>query len=495
MANVIGKSATELRHLLERKELRAVEIAEQHLRHLRAHEGELDAFNTVTEDLALRQAEHIDRLVEANKPLPPLAGVPVALKDNMCVSGFPTTCSSRILENFVPPYHGAVSEKLIAAGALILGKTNMDEFAMGSSTENSAFKKTKNPWNTATVPGGSSGGSAVSVASGSTAIAFGSDTGGSIRQPASFCGVAGMKPTYGLVSRFGLVAYASSLDQIGPFGKCVDDIALALSVIAGHDERDSTSYTRELPDFVGESKLPVKGMRVGLIQELTGEGVEPEVNQAMEEAVKVLRDQGVIVEEVSMPYLKHALPVYYLIATAEASSNLARFDGVRYGLRDTDASDLLSMYLQTRHSGFGAEVKLRIMLGTYALSSGYYDAYYKKAQQVRRLIRNEFDEQFSKYDLLISPTSPSVAFEFGSKSEDPLTMYLSDIATIPANLAGIPGISINCGSGRYGLPVGLQILGPALGDAAVLRLARAFESATSFHNMRPGKFLPVSASA
>lgn len=495
MANAIGKSATELRHLLEKRELRAVEIAQEHLKHLASIEDELSAFNTVTEELALRQAEIIDRMVMENKPLPALAGVPVALKDNMCVAGFPTTCSSRILENFVPPYNAAVSEKLLAAGALILGKTNMDEFAMGSSTENSAFKKTKNPWNTATVPGGSSGGSAVAVASGSAAISFGSDTGGSIRQPASFCGVAGMKPTYGLVSRYGLVAYASSLDQIGPLGKSVDDIALALSVIAGHDERDSTSYSRELPDFLNESKLPAKGMRVGLIKELTGEGVEPEVNQAIEEAAKVLRDQGVIVDMISMPYLKHALPVYYLIATAEASSNLARFDGVRYGLRDRQASDLLSMYLKTRQSGFGAEVKLRIMLGTYALSSGYYDAYYKKAQQVRRLIRNEFDEQFRNYDLLISPTSPSVAFELGSKSADPLNMYLSDIATIPANLAGIPGISINCGSGRNGLPIGLQILGPALGDAAVLRLARAFESVTNFHNMRPTKFLPVSASA
>lgn len=495
MANAIGKSATELRHLLEKRELRAVEIAQEHLKHLASIENELSAFNTVTEELALRQAENIDRMVMANKPLPPLAGVPVALKDNMCVAGFPTTCSSRILENFVPPYNAAVSEKLLAAGALILGKTNMDEFAMGSSTENSAFKKTKNPWDTATVPGGSSGGSAVAVASGSAAISFGSDTGGSIRQPAAFCGVAGMKPTYGLVSRYGLVAYASSLDQIGPLGKSVDDIALALSVIAGHDERDSTSYSRELPDFLNESKLPAKGMRVGLIKELTGEGVEPEVNHAIEEAAKVLRDQGVIVDMISMPYLKHALPVYYLIATAEASSNLARFDGVRYGLRDRQASDLLSMYLKTRQSGFGAEVKLRIMLGTYALSSGYYDAYYKKAQQVRRLIRNEFDEQFRNYDLLISPTSPSVAFELGSKSADPLNMYLSDIATIPANLAGIPGISINCGSGRNGLPIGLQILGPALGDAAVLRLARAFESVTNFHNMRPTKFLPVSASA
>lgn len=495
MANVIGRSATELRHLLGKRETSAVEIAEEHLNHIRSRESELNCFNSITDELALSQAKQIDELIARGEKLPPLAGIPVALKDNICVAGFATTCSSKILENFVPPYQSTVAQRLVSAGAVIVGKTNMDEFAMGSSTENSAFKITKNPWNTSTVPGGSSGGSAASVAAGTSVIAFGSDTGGSIRQPASFCGVAGMKPTYGLVSRFGLVAYASSLDQIGPIARCVDDVGLALSVIAGHDEKDSTSYTQAVCDFIEDMQQPVKGLKVGLIRDLTGDGIEPEVNRAILEAAGVLKSLGVQVEEVSMPYLKHALPVYYLIATAEASANLARFDGVRYGLRDKDAKDLLSMYLNSRQAGFGAEVKRRIMLGTYALSSGYYDAYYKKAQQVRRLIKNEFDQQFAQFDLLMSPTSPSVAFEIGSRSEDPLTMYLSDIATIPANLAGIPGISINCGSGRGNLPVGLQILGPALADSKVLRLARAFESATSFHNLRPEKFLPLSASA
>ncbi len=494
MANIIGKTISELRLLLERKELTAVEIAEAHLKHIGSSEPELNCFNSVTEELAMRQAELVDALVADGKQLPALAGIPVALKDNICLANYPTTCSSKILENFVPPYHATVTERLLAAGAVIVGKTNMDEFAMGSSTENSAFKKTKNPWNTATVPGGSSGGSAASVAAGSSVVALGSDTGGSIRQPASFCGVAGFKPTYGVVSRFGLVAFASSLDQIGALGRNVEDVALTLSVIAGHDHRDSTSYNQALPDFKAEISKPVKGLRIGLIQELTGEGIDDEVNAAIQESAKVLRDLGAIVEEVSMPYLKHALPVYYLIATAEASANLARFDGVRYGYRDAQSTDILNMYFKTRQAGFGPEVKLRIMLGTYALSTGYYDAYYKKAQQVRRLIKNEFDQQFANYDLLISPTSPSVAFEAGAKTDDPLTMYLSDIATIPANLAGIPGISINCGSGRNGLPIGLQILGPALGDAIVLRLARSFQAATDFHNMRPEGFLPMTTS-
>lgn len=495
MVDIIGKTITELRQLLERKEIRAVEVAETHLRHLRACEPALNSFNTVTEELALEQAKLADRLIAEGQPLPPLAGIPVALKDNICLANYPTTCSSKILEKFVPPYQATVTERLLGAGAVVIGKTNLDEFAMGSSTENSAFGTTRNPWNTGTVPGGSSGGSAASVSAGTSVVALGSDTGGSIRQPASFCGVAGFKPTYGLVSRFGLVAFASSLDQIGTFGRTVQDVSTTLSVIAGHDHRDSTSYNNEIPDFAIELKKPVTGLRVGLIKDLTGEGIEVEVNEAIEEAARTLRALNVAVEEVSMPYLKHALPVYYLIATAEASSNLARFDGVRYGYRDKESEDLLSMYLKTRQHGFGAEVKRRIMLGTYALSTGYYDAYYKKAQQVRRLIKNEFDQKFADYDLLISPTSPSVAFEVGAKTNDPLTMYLSDIATIPANLAGIPGISINCGKGRAGLPVGLQILGPPLKDATVLQLAHAFEGATNFHNMRPEGFIPLTTSA
>lgn len=499
MAHIIGKTISELRLLLERKDVSAVEIAEAHLGHIKATEPQLNCFNTLTEELALAQAKKTDEQLASHggsiEELGPLAGIPLALKDNICLAGYRTTCSSRILENFIPPYQATVTERLLAAGAVIVGKTNMDEFAMGSSTENSAFKPTRNPWNTSTVPGGSSGGSAASVCAGTSVVSLGSDTGGSIRQPASFCGVQGFKPTYGLVSRFGLVAFASSLDQIGAFGRSVEDVAIVLSVIAGHDHRDSTSYNQSVPDFIGELKKPVTGLRVGLIKDLTGEGIDTEVNAAMSEAATTLRQLEVTVEEVSMPSLKHSLPVYYLIATAEASSNLARFDGVRYGYRDQDSQDLLTMYHKSRQFGFGAEVKLRIMLGTYALSSGYYDAYYKKAQQVRRLIKNEFDNQFAHYDLLISPTSPTVAFEVGAKTDDPLTMYLSDIATIPANLAGIPGISVNCGTGRGGLPIGLQILGPALGDAVVLRLASQFEAATNFHKMRPEGFIPMTTSA
>jgi aspartyl-tRNA(Asn)/glutamyl-tRNA(Gln) amidotransferase subunit A len=495
MTGTVGKGISELRRLLERKEVRAVEVADEHLRHISATEAQLNCYNTLTAELALQQAGNVDKLIADGKPLPSLAGIPVALKDNMCLAGYATTCSSRILENFIPPYQATAVERLIGAGAVIVGKTNMDEFAMGSSTENSAFKKTRNPWNTATVPGGSSGGSAATVCSGGSVIALGSDTGGSIRQPASLCGVAGYKPTYGLVSRFGLIAYASSLDQIGPLARSVEDVATTLSVIAGHDSKDSTSYSEPLPDFAAALRQPVKGMRVGLIKELTGDGIDDEVNDAITGAANVLRDLGVVVEEVSMPYLKHALPVYYLIATAEASSNLARFDGVRYGHRDAQSTDLSSMYFNSRQYGFGAEVKLRIMLGTYALSSGYYDAYYKKAQQVRRLIKNEFDQQFKNYDLLISPTSPFVAFEAGSKTDDPLTMYLSDIATIPANLAGLPGISINCGSGKGGLPIGLQVLGAPLSDDRVLQLAHSFENATNFQKMRPEAFLPMTTSA
>jgi aspartyl-tRNA(Asn)/glutamyl-tRNA(Gln) amidotransferase subunit A len=420
-------------------------------------------------------------LIEKGKPLPPLAGIPVAIKDNICLENYPTTCSSKILKDFQPPYTATVARRLFDAGAVCIGKTNLDEFAMGSSTENSAFKVTRNPWNTKKVPGGSSGGSGASVSSGSSVVALGSDTGGSIRLPASFCGVVGMKPTYGVMSRFGLVAFASSLDQIGPFARCVEDAATVISAIGGHDERDSTSYNQKLPDFLAELKQGVKGLKVGLIKELIGEGIADDVRKAVLAAVQVFKDLGAQVEEISMPNIKHALPVYYLIATAEASANLARYDGVRYGLRDKDASDLLSMYFETRSQGFGPEVKRRIMLGTYALSSGYYDAYYKKAQQVRRLIKDDFDKEFKKLDILLSPVGPTVAFDVGEKTEDPLTMYLSDIATIPANLAGLPGISLPCGFGQGNMPIGLQILAPPLGDAKALKAAYAFEQATDFH--------------
>lgn len=481
MSGLLGKTISEIRTILEKKEASAVEIAEAHLKQIDKTEKRLKAFNTVTTSLALKQAKAIDGLIARSEPLPALAGVPIALKDNICLADYPTTCSSKILENFRPPYEATVSKKLAAAGGIIVGKTNLDEFAMGSSTENSAFKTTSNPWDTQRVPGGSSGGSAASTASASSVVSLGSDTGGSIRQPASFCGIAGMKPTYGTVSRFGLVAFASSLDQIGAFGRSVKDVACVLQVMSGHDKHDATSYNQALPNLLSGLDKPITGLRLGLIKELIGEGIDEDVRAAINDAVKTFRALGATVEEISMPYLRHALPVYYLICTAEASANLARFDGVRYGHRAKDQEDILNMYMETRKEGFGPEVKLRIMLGTYALSSGYYDAYYKKAQKVRRLIKNDFDQQFKKFDLLISPTAPSVAFPIGAKTADPLSMYLSDIATIPANLAGIPGISIPCGKGQGNMPVGLQLLGPALGDSKVLQVACAFEKATEFH--------------
>jgi aspartyl-tRNA(Asn)/glutamyl-tRNA(Gln) amidotransferase subunit A len=489
---LIGKSIGELRRLLDSKEVKAREIAEVHLAHAAECDKELGTFNCLTPELALAQADRVDDLIAAGKAVSRLAGIPIAIKDNMCVPGYPTTCSSKILHNFVPVYQATVVERLSEALAIFVGKTNMDEFAMGSSTENSATKLCRNPWDLKRVPGGSSGGSAGAVACGSAVVALGSDTGGSIRQPASCCGVAGMKPTYGTVSRFGLIAFASSLDQIGPFGRCVADVAEVLNVISGHDEKDSSSYRGQLPDYLESLNKPIKGLKIGLIQELIGEGIDEDVRKAILAAADTYRDLGASVVEVSMPQLRHSLPAYYLIATAEASANLARFDGVRYGHRCAGAEDILTMYFKTRQEGFGPEVKRRIMLGTYALSSGYYDAYYKKAQQVRRLIKEEFDNQFKSLDLLITPTAPSVAFEIGAKVDDPLTMYLSDIATIPANLAGIPGISLPCGFGEANMPIGLQILAPPLADATALQAAHAFEQATSFHKEHPEHFFSKS---
>ncbi len=487
MNELVGKSVSELRKILDNKQASALETARAHIAHAESNEAELGAFNCITADLALTQAENADRLIKEGKATV-LTGIPIALKDNICVPGYPSTCSSKILENFIPPYQASVYTRLNEAGAVLIGKTNMDEFAMGSSTENSAFKKCKNPWNLARVPGGSSGGSAAAVSSGSAVLALGSDTGGSIRQPAAFCGVVGMKPTYGTVSRFGLVAFASSLDQIGPFGRSVEDLAQTLNIISGHDPKDSTSYKEDLPDYTSEMKKPVAGLKIGLIKELISDGIDKDIIELILKAAETFSKLGAKVEEVSMPQLRHSLPVYYLIATAEASANLARFDGVRYGHRTEESPDLLSMYFKTRQEGFGPEVKRRIMLGTYALSTGYYDAYYKKAQQVRRLIKEEFDKQFSKFDLLISPTSPSTAFEIGAKADDPLQMYLSDIATIPANLAGIPAISVPCGFGKDLLPCGLQILAAALEDSKALQAAYAFEQENEYHLKHPEKF-------
>ncbi len=491
---VIGKSVGEIQSLLTKKEISARAIAEEHFRFIESHDGEIQAFNCLTKDLALSQADRIDSLVRAGEKLPPLAGVPVAIKDNLCVAGYPTTCSSKILENFVPSYQSTAVNKLFGAGTLCMGKTNMDEFAMGSSTENSAFRQTHNPWNTKRVPGGSSGGSCAAVTAGFSTIALGSDTGGSVRQPASFCGVVGFKPTYGLVSRFGLVAYASSLDQIGPLGRSVEETARCLASIAGHDPKDSTSLSEwhqegdnNIEQLLAEIDQisDTKGLRIGVIEELMGDGNEPEVKAAIEKALATFEKLGATVDKVSIPRAKNALPVYYIIAVAEASANLARFDGVRYGYRDASAKDIVTMYNDTRQEAFGAEVKRRIMLGTYVLSSGYYDAYYKKAQQVRRLLSDDFKKIFKNYDLVVCPTSPTVAFQLGDKTGDPLSMYLQDVGSIPINLAGLPAVSIPCGFGQADMPIGLQLIGSPLADVKLLRAAQAFERATDFHKQRP----------
>jgi aspartyl-tRNA(Asn)/glutamyl-tRNA(Gln) amidotransferase subunit A len=452
----------------------ARDVLEEHLAAIEAREPELHAFNLVTDDAARAAADRIDAAVAAGEDPGPLAGVPVALKDNMCTRGVATTCSSRILEEWEPPYDATVVERLAAAGAVMVGKTNLDEFAMGSSTENSAFGPSRNPHDTSRVPGGSSGGSAVAVAAGFAPLALGSDTGGSIRQPAALCGVVGVKPTYGAVSRYGLIAFASSLDQIGPFANTVEDAALLLEVIAGHDPMDSTSIPRPAPDLRSGLDRGVDGLRVGVVRELTGDGIAPDVAARVTAAADALSAAGAKVTEASVPAAIYGLSAYYLIAPAEASSNLARYDGVRYGLR-VDASNTPDMNLATRTAGFGDEVKRRIMLGTYALSAGYYDAYYGKAQKVRTLIIRDFAAAYADVDVLLSPTSPTTAFEFGAKS-DPLTMYLNDVCTIPSNLSGDPAVSVPYGVGDDGLPVGVQIMAPALGEDKMLRVAAALEA-------------------
>jgi aspartyl-tRNA(Asn)/glutamyl-tRNA(Gln) amidotransferase subunit A len=455
----------------------AVEVVEEHLTAIAAGDGEIHAFNLVTADQARQAALAVDRRVAAGEDPGPLAGVPVALKDNMCTRGVPTTCSSRILEGWRPPYDATVVEKLAAAGAVVVGKTNLDEFAMGSSTENSAFGPTRNPHDTSRVPGGSSGGSAAAVAAGFAPLALGSDTGGSIRQPAALCGVVGVKPTYGAVSRYGLVAFASSLDQIGPFARTVADAAVLYEAIAGHDPRDSTSIP-EVPRPVGPGLGEgVDGLRVGLVTELCqAEGIEPDVTARLREAADALAGAGAKVDEVSVPAAVYGLSAYYLIAPAEASSNLARYDGVRFGLR-VDAPTTGEMYDRTRTEGFGAEVKRRIMLGTYALSAGYYDAFYGKAQRVRTLILRDFEAAYAGFDVLLSPTAPCTAFPLGAKTADPLTMYLNDVCTIPSNLSGDPAMSVPFGTGDDGLPVGVQVMAPSMGEPTMFRLAAALEAA------------------
>jgi len=473
----------ELTDAYRRGDLTPTAVAEAYLARIDALDGRLGAYLTVVRDQALAAARESELRWRAGAPLGPLDGAPVALKDVLCTRGVRTTCGSKMLESFVPPYDATVVERLRAAGAVILGKTNMDEFAMGSSTEHSAFHPTRNPWDLARVPGGSSGGSAAAVAGGLAAGGFGSDTGGSIRQPAAFCGVVGMKPTYGRVSRYGLVALASSLDQVGPFARDVRDAALLLGAVAGHDRRDATCIQAPVPDYGAELSKGVAGLTLGLPDEYFIDGMDPDVERAVRAAIEVLKELGARLERVSLPTTKHSLAAYYVILPAEASSNLARYDGVKFGLR-VPGRDLVEMESRTRAAGFGAEVKRRIMLGTYALSAGYYDAYYGKAQSVRTLVRREFAAAFARVDLIVAPTTPNVAFKHGEK-EDPLSMYLNDVFTIPGNLAGIPGISVPCGFSVTGLPIGLQVLGRPLDEPRLLRAAYAYEQATPWRSRRP----------
>jgi aspartyl-tRNA(Asn)/glutamyl-tRNA(Gln) amidotransferase subunit A len=465
----------ELRAMLASGELSATEVVRAHLDRIVALEDQLGAFVKVLPARSIQLAEELDRKHGSLRALPPLFGAPVVLKDNLCLEGVATTCCSRILEGFAPPYSATVVQRLLSAGAVVLAKSNMDEFAMGSSTENSAFKVTRNPWNPNQVPGGSSGGSAAAVAAGMTPLALGSDTGGSVRQPAALCGVLGLKPTYGRVSRYGLVAFASSLDQIGPLARDVEDLALLLGVIAGHDPCDSTSAAEPVPDYVAQSLGGVKGLRVGVPPECFGAGVDPEVAAQVRRALTALRSAGAREVEIHLPHTRYAIATYYLICTAEASSNLARYDGVRYGFRAPGYDDLETMMARTRSAGFGREVKRRIMLGTYALSAGYYDAYYKKAQQVRTLIRRDFQTAFESCDLVLTPTTPTPAFARGEKVEDPLQMYLSDIFTVTANLAGLPALSVPVGFSSGGLPIGAQLTGPPFAEGLLLKAARLLE--------------------
>ena len=466
---------------LARRDISAVELTRAHLDRIAAVDPRVEAFMLVTGALALEAAAEIDRRRAAGEALGPLAGIPLAIKDVICTKGVPTTCSSKILEGFIPPYDATVMTRLHAAGAIMLGKTNMDEFAMGSSTEHSAYHPTHNPWDLSRVPGGSSGGSAAAVAAGEAMGAFGSDTGGSIRQPGALTNTVALKPTYGRVSRYGLIAFASSLDQIGPFARTAHDCALLLGAVAGYDPLDSTSVDEPVPDYLAALTGDIKGLRVGVPREYAGEGVEPGVQARIEEAIKTLERLGAKVKPCSLPNTRYGVAAYYIIAPAEASANLARYDGVKYGLSVADGDDPVAA---TRARGFGTEVKRRIMLGTYALSSGYYDAYYLQAERVRTLIKEDFDAAFNDFDVLISPTSPTVAFAIGAKTEDPYAMYLNDVFTIPANLAGISGISIPAGFSD-GLPVGAQLLAPRFGEATLLRVADAFQRETDYHTRWP----------
>ena len=466
-------------------EVTATDCVQHFLDRIESHNGDLNAFISISES-AVEQAESIDQLRKAGKPVGCLAGLPIAIKDGICVAGQPTTAGSRMLEKFSPPYDATIVEKLKSAGAIIIGKTNMDEFAMGSSTENSVFGPTANPWATNRVPGGSSGGSAACVAGRLAPVAIGSDTGGSIRQPASFCGITGLKPTYGSVSRYGLIAFASSLDQIGPMTRTAKESALLMSVIAGFDPRDSTSSKIQVADFLNSLESPINGLRIGVVREHLDEGLNSEVNSKITDAISVFKKLGANIEEIEMPHTKSAIAAYYIIAPCEASSNLARYDGVRYTFR-AQADDLEEMYRKTRGQGFGDEVKQRIMLGTYALSSGYYEAYYLKASKVRRMIKQDYDEAFQKVDLILGPTTPTTAFKLGQHTQDPLAMYLADIYTVSANLAGIPAISVPVEPSSTGLPIGLQLHGRAYEENTLLQAAHQFQIATSWHTATPSE--------
>ena len=476
----------ELQEKLSKKEITSTQIVEAYQKRIEEKESDVQAFVTTLSNEAIEEAKEIDEKIAKNEISGNFAGIPIGIKDNMCTKGIKTTCSSKMLENFVAPYDATVIEKLKDENMIIMGKLNMDEFAMGGSTEYSYFKKTKNPWNLNKVPGGSSGGSAAAVAAGMVPWALGSDTGGSIRQPASLCGVVGLKPTYGLVSRYGLVAFASSLDQIGPITKDVYDSCLLLNLIAGHDEKDTTSDDIEKKDYTKALKNDVKGLKIGVPKEFFGEGINSEVKECLEKAIETYKELGAQIEEFSLDIAQYSLATYYIIACAEASSNLGRFDGIRYGYRAKNVKSLKELYRKSRSEGFGAEVKRRIILGTYVLSSGYYDAYYKKAQQVRTLVMKEFNDAFEKYDVIITPTSPTVAFDIGSKTTNPLEMYLSDICTVSVNIAGLPGVSIPCGVDSQGMPIGMQLIGNKFCEETILNAAYTFEQKIKFReNYKP----------
>jgi aspartyl-tRNA(Asn)/glutamyl-tRNA(Gln) amidotransferase subunit A len=479
---------SEIRDLLNRKEVSVSNVVDSVYERIDAVEEKIKAFVTITKEKALKMACEAEEKLETadlgKRNTMSVLGVPLAIKDNMCTRGIRTTCSSKMLDNFMPPYESTVTSRLLGQGYVLIGKTNMDEFAMGSSTENSGFHTTRNPWNLERIPGGSSGGSAAAVAADECIAALGSDTGGSIRQPAALCGIVGLKPTYGRVSRYGLVAFASSLDQIGPITKNVRDSAILLNAISGHDPLDSTSAPVTLPDFTSVLGKNIRGMRIGIPKEYFIKGMDKEIEGSVKEAVKKLESLGAIPVEVSLPHTGYAVATYYVLATSEASSNLARYDGVKYGLR-AEGKDLMDMYMNTRAQGFGTEVKRRIMLGTYALSSGYYEAYYKKAQQVRTLIKKDFEEAFREVEVIVTPTSPTAAFKIGEKTADPLQMYLSDIFTISVNLAGVPGISVPCGFTSNNLPIGLQIIGRHFDEENILKVAYAYEQSTEWHRRKP----------